>query len=59
MYKCADMPVFLCFIHIMCIGPPAGNTLAAVPAGLNVQMAMQRYMNCGRQSRSRVPIFNF
>ena len=30
----------------------------AVSAGLNAQMAMQRYMNCGRQSRSRVPILD-
>jgi len=35
------------------------KTVPTVLAGLNAQMAVQRYMNCGRQSRSRVPVFNF
>jgi hypothetical protein len=54
------MPVFFVLrlhnAHRLSGGKEAGHK---VLAGLNAQMAMQRYMNCGRQSRSRVPIFNF
>jgi hypothetical protein len=52
------MPVFFVLrlhnAHRLSGGKEAGHK---VLAGLNAQMAMQRYMNCGRQSRSRVPIY--